>query len=352
MKKRHLGEQKDRERVRTLLKGNHPGWVRTRLLAVKMGFDPNPSNREIAKVLEVSEASVKRWFARFRQGGFELLMTRESGNCGRKSGLDDEITEYLVKGLKAARWNTAVQATEDLSKHFGRPFRYRNVWNWLKKCAGVFRIPRPVHEKRDPIAAERFKRFFLGKLKDVALSGTKPMKIWFVDESRYGLLPNLRRVWTRKGLRPHKKWKSKYQWSYCYGAINATSGESVFLQTPSVSQQWTEAFLLEIAKAHPGHEHIIVWDGAGFHPADSDHPRIPEGFHVINLPPYSPELNPIEKLWDLIQDHTANRVWPTIERLDQVVASLLRDWIEDPARVLGLFGKGYHRASANASSAG
>lgn len=204
-----------------------------------------------------------------------------------------------------------------------------------------------MHEKRDSAKAEAFKRHFLGILRALPLVGGKPVKIWFADESRYGLLPNLRRVWTRKGLRPHKKWQSKYNWSYCYGAIDPVEAKTVFLQTPSVSMDWTEAFLEQIKKQYPGHEHVVVWDGAGFHPQDASHERIPEGIHLVRLPAYSPELNPIEKLWDLIQDHTANKLWPTIERLDQVVALHLKDWWENPLRVISLFGNGWIRASAN-----
>jgi len=211
----------------------------------------------------------------------------------------------------------------------------------------VLRVPRPVHEKRDPAQAEAFKRHFFGILKNVPLKGDKPVKVWFADESRYGLLPNLRRVWTKKGQRPHKRWKSEYKWSYCYGAIDPIEGKTVFLQTPTVNLDWTQAFLLQIKKQYPGHEHIVIWDGAGFHPKNSFHEQVPTDVHVVLLPPYSPELNPIEKLWDLIQDHTANKLWPTIERLDQVVALHLKDWWEDPDRVIRLFGNGWIRASAN-----
>ena len=123
----------------------------------------------------------------------------------------------------------------------------------------------------------------------------------------------------------------------------------MFLQTPTVNLDWTEVFLLQIKKQYPRHEHIVVWDGAGFHPKDSFHEQVPIDVHVVLLPPYSPALNPIEKLWDLIQDHTSNKLWPTIERLDQVVALHLKGWWEDPGRVISLFGNGWIRASANAS---
>ena len=72
--------------------------------------------------------------------------------------------------------------------------------------------------------------------------------------------------------------------------------------------------------------------------------------HVVALPPYSPELNPIENLWDCVQDFTSNKLWPSIERLDQVVGELLCDYRDDPRSVISLFGKGWIRASANASA--
>ncbi|WP_425499893.1 transposase [Cerasicoccus maritimus] len=121
------------------------------------------------------------------------------------------------------------------------------------------------------------------------------------------------------------------------------------MQTPSVNLDWTQAFLEQIKAEFPEHEHVVVWDGAGFHPSEDSHPKIPEGVHTIMLPAYSPELNPIEKFWDLIQDHTANNLWPSIERLDQVVAAHLEDWWADKRRVNKLAGNGWARASANAS---
>ena len=70
----------------------------------------------------------------------------------------------------------------------------------------------------------------------------------------------------------------------------------------------------------------------------------------MTLPPYSPELNPIEKLWDMIQDQTANKLWPSIERLEEVVATHLKDWWEDTEKVLSLVGGGWQHLEANASA--
>ena len=95
---------------------------------------------------------------------------------------------------------------------------------------------------------------------------------------------------------------------------------------------------------------MVVWDGAGFHPHYSEHPNVPEGVHLITLPPYSPELNPIEKLWDLLQDQTANKLWTSIERLEQAVATHLREWWEDAEKVLSLVGHRWQHLQANASA--
>ena len=81
----------------------------------------------------------------------------------------------------------------------------------------------------------------------------------------------------------------------------------------------------------------MVWDGAGYHPKESEHDQIPEDINILMLPPYGPELSPIEKLWDLIQDHSSNKLWPSIKRLDEVVALHLKDWWEQPKRVMSLF---------------
>ena len=100
-----------------------------------------------------------------------------------------------------------------------------------------------VHEKRGSEATQRFKRQFPGQLKQVPVKPGKPVKTWFADESRYGLLPVYRRCWTKKGLRPHKRGQTRYDWSYCYGALDVLEGKSVFVQTPTVNLQWTHAFL-------------------------------------------------------------------------------------------------------------
>jgi transposase len=346
MKKRRLGNDEDRDKITKLLKKESDGDRKERLIALKLGFSDQNKLNDIAKIVGRDRATVQRWFAHYRRKGLDSVLSKKAKK-GRPSNCDDEMITFIDTGLEFGRWNTAVQAQQDLEQHFNQSYHYQSVWRWLKKATGVLRVPRPVHEKRDPAKAEAFKRSFYGKLKALPIQKDKAVKIWFADESRYGLLPVVRRCWTKKSLRQHKRWQTRYEWSYCYGALDVVGGDAVFLQTPSVNLEWTQAFLEQIKKEYPDHEHIVVWDGAGFHPRSSEHAYIPCGIHIIMLPPYSPELNPIEKLWDCIQDHTSNKLWPSIKRMDQVVALLLKDWWENQQRVIQLVGKNWHRLSAN-----
>ena len=347
-RKGRLGDAEDRKLASELLKQKQEAWQKERLIALKLGMDPNKSLDEIADVVGRDRSCIQRWFDRFKQGGFKVLLSRGKSG-GRPSGCVDQVQVFLKEGLKSGKWNTVGQAKSALEAHFKKSFKYHTVWHWVKKSSGVLRRPRPVHKKQDKDQRNAFERSFLGQLRQLSIPTDKPVKVWFADESRYGLLPVIRKVWTLKGLRPHSPWQTKYNWSYCYGALDVVAGESVFMQSPSVNHHWTNQFLYQICKEYPGYEHVVVWDGAGFHSKDSNHWIVPDGVHVITLPPYCPELNPIERLWDLIQDHTANKVWETIEQLDKFVSKLLEGWWTNPRRVLQLVGRDYHRLSANAS---
>ena len=75
-------------------------------------------------------------------------------------------------------------------------------------------------------------------------------------------------------------------------------------------------FLEQIAASDPYAEHVIIWDGAGFHHRPED-PRLPKNLHLLPLPPYSPELNPIERLWDIAKDQICNRVFETLDAMEE-----------------------------------
>ncbi len=94
--------------------------------------------------------------------------------------------------------------------------------------------------------------------------------------------------------------------------LKVMEGRSEFLYTPTVSLHLSGEFLRQIARSEPEAEHVVVWDGAGFHQKDQLF-DLPENINLNALPPYIPELNPIEQLWDQVAVAYANRVYEILD---------------------------------------
>ena len=140
----------------------------------------------------------------------------------------------------------------------------------------------------------------------------------------------------------------KYEWDYLYGSLDAVSGQAHFAHLPSVSLEWDRSYLEDLAASDPEAIHIVVRDQAGFHLRDGD-PRLPGRMRIVNLPPYSPELNPCEQMWDVIKDDTCNQVHRTVTALRERIGVTLRRYWEDSQTVLRLIVRDLLLPQLNAS---
>lgn len=176
------------------------------------------------------------------------------------------------------------------------------------------------------------------------------MRVWAMDEHRYGLISHQRRCWGMRRVRPHAPYRTKYEWGYVASALEIEGrDEALCVFLPGVSLESSAAFLRELAGTDPAALHVVIADQAGFHLKNGDG-RVPENVRLLPLPPYSPELNPVERIGDLIKDATANRVFPTLEALETAIENELRPLWEDPQRVRALVGEGWMRTQVNAFS--
>ena len=142
--------------------------------------------------------------------------------------------------------------------------------------------------------------------------------------------------------------EQRYQWEYVCGAIEVVEGLAQFRFLPWVSLELSRGFLQQIADSDPQAEHVVIWDQAGFHPRPGD-VQLPARIHLLPLPPYSPELNPVEGLWDQTQDVTCNQHFASLDHLEEALTQALRPFWETPARVLSLVHHWLH-AQANATA--
>jgi hypothetical protein len=156
------------------------------------------------------------------------------------------------------------------------------------------------------------------------------LELWSQDEARLGLVPILRRVWAEKGKRPIAVNRRRYEWLYVYGFVHPSSGRVEWLLLPSVDTDLFQLALDHFARvvgAGPDRQIVLVLDGAGWH--TSLKVRVPQGLHLVRLPPYSPELQPAERLWPLLREAVANRDIATMDELEDLLENRCRKLSSD-----------------------
>ena len=126
-----------------------------------------------------------------------------------------------------------------------------------------------------------------------------------MDEARVGQKGGVTHVWYQKGVRPRGVRQQGFASAYLFGAVCPERGEGVALVLPEVSTAAMDVFLAELARAVPAGTHAaLVLDGAGWHVSEGL--TVPPNLTLIHPPPYSPELNPVERVWEYLQGH---RTW-------------------------------------------
>ena len=143
----------------------------------------------------------------------------------------------------------------------------------------------------------------------------KRVEVWQQDEARIGQQGTLTRVWGERGSRPSAVRQSEYEWAYLFAAVNPLTGASSALIAPTVNTQYMNRHLAFIGReAGPGVHVVLVLDQAGWHVAKAL--AVPANLTLLLLPPYSPELNPAERLWAWLRSHhLANRVYADYQEL-------------------------------------
>jgi transposase len=151
-----------------------------------------------------------------------------------------------------------------------------------------------------------------------------PVKVFAQDETRLGLLPVVRRRITACGVQPVVTVTHKFDNFYLYGAVEPTTGASFFLALPHLNSPTFQLWLDGFGEAFPDSYNIVVLDNGAFHKAKAV--QWPSNVVPLFLPPYSPELNPMERLWRDLKDKLADRPAQTIEALSDAVCSIIQTY--------------------------
>jgi DDE superfamily endonuclease len=128
----------------------------------------------------------------------------------------------------------------------------------------------------------------------------RPARLMFQDEARFGRMVRIRRCWAPSPLRPVVENGYEREFVYVYGAVSPVEGELDWMICPKMNTERMSEYLAQIHRAHPDEFIVMVVDGASSHV--SKELVIPENIRLLRLPPYAPELNPQEHIWDELRE--------------------------------------------------
>ena len=175
------------------------------------------------------------------------------------------------------------------------------------------------------------------RAKLIGTTANTPIEIWFQDEARVGQKGTHAYIWAPVGSRPLMVRDNRHDNAYLFGAICPARGVGAAMITPTANTEMMNLHLAEIStQVADGAIAVMICDGAGWHQQGGEL-LVPANIALLHLPPYSPELNPMENVWDYLrQNKLCARVW---DGYDAIVDACKAAWnwlIADPDRITSI----------------
>ncbi len=171
------------------------------------------------------------------------------------------------------------------------------------------------------------------------------VNLYFQDESRFGLLSHIGRCITARGVRPVIHYQHRFSTTYLYGSYSPIDGDSFVWEINGTTSEIFEKYIQAFSKHKPDEYKIIIIDNARFHTTNKV--KIPDNIFLLNIPPYSPELNPCEQIWQYLKNRYKNQLFHDMMHL--------RKWLWDmveamkPETIKSITGNKHYLKIFNAS---
>jgi hypothetical protein len=175
----------------------------------------------------------------------------------------------------------------------------------------------------------------VAEIRDDLPPGT-PIEVWWQDEARIGQKNKITRRWAKRGTRPSAPHDQRTQSAYIFGAICPARGVGAALVLPKCNTAAMTLHLMEIsATVAPGAHAVVIVDQAGWH--FSNALEIPDNITLLPLPPKSPELNPVENIWQFMRDNClSNRIFKSYNDILDHCCFAWNQLIDQPSRITSI----------------
>ena len=275
----------------------------------------------------ISQRTLRLWVSRYNVSGIDGLTYKPGGRPPRRlqsAEIEEQIIPYVIDPSKAGQTHwTATKLCGWLREQKGLDLSYSTLVRYLHEKKFVRRLPRPVPEPPNRDQWEDQREVFASELID--LIENKNTEVFFGDEVGFEGDPRPRHRWVPRGSSPTQGYYGGHIRQNVIGAVNPESGQLVSLIVPHSDTETFQAFLDTMAKEVPeGQKEVcLVLDNASWHKSKS------LCWHHIKpkfLPPYSPDFNPIERLWQhLKSNYLAGFITRHGEELHEKVYDSIRD---------------------------
>jgi len=276
-------------------------------------------------MFDVSVRTLRKYIKAYNEQGIDGLIDRT--HPGRPRIVKEEQAKYLEKVIEEpeladqTHW-TARKFHGWIGENLGLEISYRTVVRLFHERGFALKVPRPWPDRQDEKLREAFREQLASLIED------EDIELWFQDEMGVEGDPRPRRRWSRKGSKPKVTKNGGHLRMNVCGMICPRTGEAFMLEFSHSDSEVFQVFLDEANKdiASPRKRQIMILDNASWHKAK----RLDWGrFEPLYLPPYSPDLNPIERLWLVLKaewftDFVAKTREELIDRLNDALC-----WVMD-----------------------
>ena len=273
--------------------------------------------QDAAEEVGCSEKSVSRWSALFERGGIELLC--EKRIAGRRPIVSPERVREVEFAILHGQRRTTPARGEDLREALasrGISISVSSVYTLLHRLHFSYQSCRPVHPRRNEVQARQWKDDFAGVVESLRQKHPdRTVRVWFQDETRFGMKGILTRQWSKVGMRPTRERQVEYANAWIFGAVAPETGQQSMLVTTHAATDFMQLFLNNFSRQLGRGVHaLLVLDNAGWHRTPDL--RVPDNITLHFLPPYCPDLNPIENLWLFMKSRfLCNRVFGSLSEI-------------------------------------
>jgi len=311
-----LGELKESARV-----GSNETAIRcTALQMLLTGI----SRAQVGQALLVTDRALRKWVKAFNEKGVDGLIVRKrpGRTCIIREKKAEELVRLIEQPERARRTFWTAKAFHGyISDAYQIECSYETVLRFFHKNGFAMKVPQPWPDRQDEAQREAFRRRLQGLLQD------PEAEVWFADESGFEGDPRPRRRWDRKGQKTRVTKNGDHLRMNVMGMVCPRNGEFFAIETSHSDSETFQAFLDEAVRfiEFQRPKNILIVDNASWHRRKTINWH---GWEPMYLPPYSPDLNPIERIWLVMKaqwfnNYVCRNIDQLIDRLDKAILDVI-----------------------------